>query len=364
MNYRVLVLPNRAVISLPVLRKLKELVRAGATVIGPQPKESGSIQNYPQCDAEVAKLAGELWNGNTGKGRVISGRTAREVLLAGGVKPDCELQPIADTGPAPQLDYIHRTIDDAEIYFIANRGTNAALIRATFRVTGKAPELWDAVSGENRYAAAYYELEDRTTLRLELPPCGSYFVIFREPAAAHPVRSASNEARITPLQELTGGWTVKFDTNWGGPAAAQFDSLVSWTERPEPGIKFYSGTATYSKTFEVKAESAKRKAEILLDLGNVRELAEVRVNGKSCGITWSPPFRVDITAAVQPGTNRLEVDVVNFWPNRIIGDASLPKEERRTQTNIRKLTARTPLMPSGLFGPVSLLQSDAAEKNR
>lgn len=220
------------------------------------------------------------------------------------------------------------------------------------------------MSGENRYAAAYYELEDRTTLRLELPPCGSYFVIFREPAAAHPVRSASNEARITPLQELTGGWTVKFDTNWGGPAAAQFDSLVSWTERPEPGIKFYSGTATYSKTFEVKAESAKRKAEILLDLGNVRELAEVRVNGKSCGITWSPPFRVDITAAVQPGTNRLEVDVVNFWPNRIIGDASLPKEERRTQTNIRKLTARTPLMPSGLFGPVSLLQSDAAEKNR
>ena len=197
-------------------------------------------------------------------------------------------------------------------------------------------------------------------LPLELPPCGSRFVIFREPAAAHPASAASNETKFSPLQELAVAWSVKFDTNWGGPESAQFDSLVSWTERAEQGIKFYSGTATYAKTFDYKTENRKQKAEIFLDLGNVHELAEVRVNGKSCGITWSPPFRVDITAALKPGANSLEVDVVNFWPNRIIGDASLPKEQRRTRTNIRKLTAKTPLITSGLLGPVRLMEAERA----
>ena len=155
---------------------------------------------------------------------------------------------------------------------------------------------------------------------------------------------------------MTGPWTVSFSTNWSGPASAEFDSLVSWTERPEPGIKFYSSTATYTKTFEL-TDSALRtpRSALLLDLGSVRELAEVKVNGQSCGITWTPPFRVDITKAVNPGVNKLEVEVVNFWPNRIIGDASLPKEERLTRTNIRKLTKDTPLMPSGLLGPVKIL---------
>ena len=369
MSYHVLVLPDRAVISLPVLRKLKELVEAGATVIGSQPTESGSLQNYPQCDAEVAKLAGELWNGQTGKGRVISGKTAREVLLAEGVKPDCELErrpparldvakPAGPEAGAPQLDFLHRTCEGAEIYFVANRSTNAESITATFRVTGKAPELWDAVSDEKRFAVAFNETNGRTTLPLELPPCGSRFVIFRQRAAAHPAVAASNEKKFSPMQELTGSWSVKFDTNWGGPESAQFDSLVSWTERAEPGIKFYSGTATYAKSFDWNSKLETRNSKLFLDLGNVRELAEVRVNGKSCGITWSPPFRVDITAAVKPGANKLEVDVVNFWPNRIIGDAGLPKEQRRTRTNIRKLTARTPLITSGLLGPVWLLGRD------
>jgi hypothetical protein len=155
------------------------------------------------------------------------------------------------------------------------------------------------------------------------------------------------------LQELTGPWTVRFDTNWAGPAEVQFDSLVSWPERPEPGIKFFSGTATYEQTFDLPQSAiSNRPSAILLDLGNVRELAEVKLNGKSCGITWTPPFRVDITHALQPGSNRLEIEVVNFWPNRIIGDAALPKEQRLTRTNIRKLTKDTKLMESGLLGPV------------
>ena len=133
-------------------------------------------------------------------------------------------------------------------------------------------------------------------------------------------------------------------------------------ERPKPGIKFYSGTAVYEKNFAVADVSRHHASRIKLifDLGDVRELAEVKVNGKSCGIFWCPPWRVDVTVAVKPGENKLQVEVVNFWPNRIIGDESLPKEQRLTQTNIRKLTAKTPLEPAGLLGPVKLLLERAA----
>ncbi len=137
-----------------------------------------------------------------------------------------------------------------------------------------------------------------------------------------------------------------------GRKSVQFDPLQSWTTRAEPGIKYYSGTAVYRKTFTCRLPAGQKR---LLDLGDVRELAEVKVNGHSCGIAWTPPFRVDITDAVKPGNNQLEIEVVNFWPNRIIGDQFLPPAGRFTKTNIRKLTKTTPLMESGLLGPVRLL---------
>ena len=163
---------------------------------------------------------------------------------------------------------------------------------------------------------------------------------------------------MTLVQELTGPWTVHFDPLWGGPATIQFDTLVSWPTRPEPGIKYYSGTAAYEKTFTWPAPDinpTNPPTHLLLDLGTVKELAEVKVNGQSCGIVWCPPWRVDITDAVKPGENHLTVEVVNFWPNRLIGDASLPANQRLTRTNIRKLTPLTQLMKSGLLGPVQLL---------
>jgi len=366
MGYRVLVLPDRNVISLPVLRKLKELTQAGATVVGPRPVRTGSLRDFPQCDGEVATIAAELW-GNcdgtsikehaVGRGRVVWGKTAREVLLGDGVRPDCEL---ASSEPNSQLDYIHRSDGGAEIYFVANRSPRVEGVRCTFRVAGKAPELWDAMSGQRRFAAAYAETEGRTTLSLELPPCGSMCVVFRESASQHPPKVTGTEARLVVLQEMGGSWAVRFDPKWGGPASATFDALVSWTARSEPGIRFYSGTATYSKSFDVSGDAgnAVGARRLVLDLGNVRELAEVRVNGQPCGITWAPPFRVDITKAVKPGANALEIDVVNFWPNRIIGDAGLPAKKRLTRTNIRKLTKDTKLMESGLFGPVRLLSGE------
>lgn len=358
MSYRVLVLPNYSAIALPVLRKVRELVAAGATVIGPRPSTAMSLAGYPQCDAMVQQLAGELWGPETagpaehkyGSGRVIAGRTAREVLSAGGILPDCDGIGIVNG----TLNYIHRRTADADIYFVANRSNQTVTAACTFRVKGLVPELWNAVTGEHRFALAYQVQPDgRITVPLQFDPCGSWFVVFRAPAAQHPPTGPRNFPEFTELQPLDADWTVAFDPKWGGPESAAFPRLVSWTTRPEPGIKYYSGTAVYRKTFTAPALPAGR--EVWLDLGQVDELAEVKVNGQSCGIVWTPPFRVRLTPALHSGANQLEVAVVNFWPNRIIGDAALPPAQRRTRTNIRKLTTQTSLMDSGLLGPVRLL---------
>jgi hypothetical protein len=353
MSYRVLELPERTVISEAVLRKLKELVNAGATIIGPKVEKAETLQNFPKCDANVAKIADELWNGKPGKGRIINGKSAREVLAADGIQPDCEFDSVST-----QFDYIHRIEKGAEIYFVANRTNQAVTATCAFRVTGKAPELWNAVTGEHFPASAYEDDGVRVRVPLDFTPCGSWFVIFREGSAKHPTRTKSNSPASEPVMEIPGPWTVRFDTNWGGPGPVQFDQLVSWTTRPESGIKFFSGTAAYEKSFHWENSKLNgQNSRLVLDVGNVRELAEIRLNGKPCGIVWAPPFRVDVTEALKPGENKLEIEVVNFWPNRIIGDATLPKEQRLTQTNIRKLTKDTKLTESGLLGPVQILST-------
>jgi hypothetical protein len=373
MSYRVLVLPNRDSISLPVLRKLSQLVKAGATVIGPKPARTHSLTDYPRCDEEVAQIADELWGNwdshvvrehKFGKGRVFDKGTTREVLLADGVQPDfeCRAGEASDPNGAqghPVLDYIHRTAGQAEVYFVANPSNGWEEAACTFRVAGKAPELWDPVSGTTRPAAAWSQGDGRSTLLIQFAPYGSMFVVFRKPAAklATPIAQRNFPIYGSP-QEISGPWTVQFDPKWGGPESAVFDQLVSWPERPEEGIKHFSGTAVYRKTFDL-AEALRRPGQhVALDLGDVKELAEVRLNGKNLGVLWAKPFRVDITDAVRLQNNQLEIEVVNFWPNRIIGDESLPPDKRLTRTNIRKLTKDTPLMPSGLLGPVSLLPEE------
>jgi hypothetical protein len=373
MSYRVLVLPNRQSISLPVLRKLRQLVKAGATVIGPKPAGTHSLTDYPACDAEAARIADELWGNwdsnltrqrGFGKGRVLDGITAREVLAADGVKPDFEYRPTPATDanatrPPVLLDYIHRATSRADIYFVANPSNAWAETDCTFRVAGKAPELWDPITGTTRAAAAWSQADGRTTLPLQFTPYGSMFIVFRKPSGG-PVAPGSqrNFPAYSSVQELTGPWTVHFDPHWGGPESATFAELVSWTQRPEEGIKHFSGTAAYQKTFDLPEAARRLGQRLVLDLGEVKELAEVRLNGKNLGIIWAMPFRVDITDAIRATNNQLEIEVVNFWPNRIIGDQSLAAEKRRTRTNIRKLTKDTPLMPSGLLGPVRVLAEE------
>jgi hypothetical protein len=300
-------------------------------------------------DVEIQEIASALWD----KGQVVADKSAREVLAAAGVQPDVEF--LGGNGNV-DLDYIHRRSGETDIYFVANRSKHAERAVCVFRIAGKAPELWNPVSGERSFAVAYAEDDGRTSVPLEFVPCGSWFVVFRRPSREHPADATSNAPQTTMLSKVNGPWQVTFDADRGGPGTVEFPRLVSWTKREESGIKFYSGTAVYRTTFELpkNQQPVDSTTHLQLDLGSVRELAEVKVNGRSCGIVWSPPFQVAISDAVRTGENHLEIEVVNFWPNRIIGDAALPPEERLTRTNIRELTQDTELMVSGLLGPVTL----------
>jgi hypothetical protein len=374
-SLRVSPIPSRAM-SIEVIQKLRELVRAGATIIGAPPEEAAGLGNYPKCDAEVQSVAAEIWGDLDGtnrtertfdKGRVIWGKSPRAVLLADGVQPDFTF-PGQEAQP-DKFDYLHRTSGDAEIYYVINRNNQSASQNFTFRVTGRQPEIFDPVSGGIRPANAFRQADGSTTLPLEFDRFGSDFVVFRKPIASKVAGQAeSNFPKLAKLQELSGPWNVAFDPAWGGPTNAEFPELISWTQRPEEGIKFYSGTATYRETFDLSdpAGSAKdtgRKTKrLFLDLGNVKEAAEVRLNGKKLGILWCFPWRVDITKSVEPTGNVLEIDVVNLWANRVIGDLGQPKEKRFTKTHeafrFDMLTKNTTPINSGLLGPVTLQQEE------
>ncbi len=354
MSYRLLVLPDLKVMSLAVLKKVEQLVQAGAAVAGPRPEQNPSLTGGADADATFKSLCERLW----GQGKILT-KPAKDVLSGLGVLPDFEAKGIQGTD---KLDYIHRRTGEAEIYFLSNQAAEPVRFTGVFRVQGKQPELWDAVTGQTRLATQFQPIQDRTAVSLELPPYGSLFVVFRKPAAAS--SSASNFPVLLPIQTLEGNWTVRFDPKWGGPEKpVTFPKLEDWTTRPEEGIKYYSGTATYRKSFDLQSKICNPKSKIFLDLGEVKEMAEVRLNGKDLGVVWCPPWRVEITGVVKAMGNELEIDVVNNWPNRMIGDGKLPKEKRFTKAAYMGTDwygpgadgKERPLFPSGLLGPVRMM---------
>jgi hypothetical protein len=346
MSYRVLVLPEDATISPEVLGKLQELVAGGVVVVGPKARRAPGLR---YSDEEVRKLAGPLWD--AGRENHVREQTLGEVLRSEGIPPDFEYR--GDGGAS--LNFIHRSTDGAEIYFVANRKERQEQLECTFRVSGRQPELWDPVTGQMRPAPAFQQMSGRTSMPLEFAPYGSMFVVFRAPIDANATGTASRNFPVfSSPHELAGPWQVRFDPRWGGPADATFETLVSWTSRPEAGIRYYSGTATYRKTFDVPEQLRGPGLRLALDLGEVRNVAQVRLNGKDLGVLWTKPFRAEITGPVRPTGNVLEIDVVNLWPNRLIGDATLPPEERLAKTNIT-YQKDSPLLDSGLLGRVNLL---------
>lgn len=397
MSYRVLVLPPNPRMTLLLVRKLKELVENGATVIAPRPTVSPSLADRGDGDAEIAKIAAEVWadcdgvhasEHQFGKGRVIWGKPLEEVLKPVGA--DC----LFEGDSADDVQFLHRRDGAAEIYFVVNTSqTKSCSTTATFRVGGKAPEIWNPRTGRVERPAEYRIADGRTVVPMHLDQQEGVFVVFREPAAKNavvsilkdgkPCASASvdwNDRRLellapeagsyqlefasgksvaldvkSPARSLpvVGPWQITFPPKWGAPASVTLDKLDSWSRHPDPGVKFFSGTATYSKDVEIPQDLLQGK-RLVLDLGKVKVMARVKLNGRDLGTLWKEPFRVDVTDAAKPGRNTLEIEVVNLWMNRLIGDFSLPENERFTWTTWNPVTATTPLSESGLLGPVCI----------
>jgi (4-O-methyl)-D-glucuronate---lignin esterase len=427
-SYRVLVLPERETMTATLLKKVRDLVEAGATVVGPRPRKSPSLAGYPECDAEVLALAAEVWGDCDGDkvtehpfglGRVVwvRGRTAAPNAAPAVPSPadpssasketwDVGAPPLnepeqygdfavvvgvlermavpQDFSSAAPLRWTHRRAGAIDIYFVANPENRAVETTGIFRVSGKRPELWDPVGGERLDPARFAMEGGRTSVPLRFEPYQSFFIVFRgTDSPAGPIAPAAPEAVFplpVELATLGGPWAVSFDPQRGGPDRVIFENLDDWSLRHEDGIKVYSGTAVYRKNFDLPRGASPEGGRLWLDLGEVRNIASVRLNGRDLGVVWCDPWRVDVTAAVKAKGNRLEVRVANLWPNRLIGDEREPPDAeyarggrlarwpdwllkgeprpspgRRTFATWKHYSADSPLLPSGLLGPVRVL---------
>jgi len=350
MSYRMLVLDENARRNtpLPVLRKIRDYVHTGAVVVGPKPIASPSNADD---QAEFQRIADELWGSGSGErtvgeGKVFAGMTIAEAVRALNIQPDFEyVKPQPDT----LLMFVHRKVSDGEIYWVNNRHDREENVDATFRVTGKAPELWHADTGVIE-PVSYRIVNGRTVVPLRLNGNDAVFVVFRKPATAQSLTVPDKTE--TQLATVEGSWTVAFQPDRGAPAQVMFDDLASWTENSDPGVKYFSGVAAYSKTIQAPDAWFNSGAEIWLDLGDVKDIAEVAVNGELVAGAWRKPFRVNVTDALKAGANTLEVKVANVWVNRMIGD----QQPGATQiTSTQSYQADSPLLPSGLLGPVRLV---------
>ena len=410
MTYAILVLPDRKAIPYDVLLKINDLVRHGATIIGPKPEYTTGLKNYTDASKKLSNLADVMWSDVDGKtvmerkyyeGKIIWGKNLRTVLEEMQVTPDFSYQSDQDSA---FIDYIHRTTKNADIYFIANRKERDEHLNVEFRIKDRIPELWYPDNGTMIAQTIYTSENDRIKMPLRLDPYGSVFVVFQNDTGSKshyisidyqgnqifPMPEDTKNADAIPemidnsnmifayrgkygltdkkgnneeieivsdpsVQTIDGNWQVAFDPKWGGPSNITFDSLISWPDYPLDSVKYYSGTATYTKDFKVASNFlTPDKYQLMLDLGTLYNLAEVYVNGQKLGVLWKKPFRIDISKAVKAGENHLEIKVVNLWPNRIIGDQFLPEDQRFTKTNVAKFTQDYPLRPSGLLGPVKI----------
>jgi alpha-L-rhamnosidase len=353
MSYRLLALDKYSKhMSLPVLRALHKLVEQGAVVAGEKPLDTPSLADDA---AEFKKLSDELFGAgtgvrNVGKGSVYTGQNAEAALKALHVAPDFDY---AKPANGQQIAFAHRKLADGDLYFLDNRGDSESAVDASFRVTGRAPELWYSETGKTA-PASFTIAGGRTNVPLHFEPWGTVFVIFRKPTkeTSHTVPKANE----TQLATVDGPWTVAFQSGRGAPESIALDKLISWDQSSDKGVKYFSGTGTYTKTIQASPDWFKKGAMLWIDLGDVKNLAVVTVNGKELGTVWHAPYRVDVTAALKPGSNEVSVKVINAWVNRLIGDLQPDASKKYTLSSWPAYKKDSPLLPSGLIGPVAILQ--------
>ncbi len=413
MSYALLALPDEVAMDWDVLKRIEQLVLNGATVVGSKPSRAYSLNQATRTDAQVKLLADKLWGecdgvnvteNKYGKGKIVWGKTLRRILDDKQISPDIQLRQEDDQN---DIDFIHRRHGESDIYFVINKSAQWKKIDCAFRVEGKIPEFWHPDTGEINKQNHYRLDGAQTWVPITLPPNGSIFVVFKDKAPdlriesiirnPNPDAQAQNEYltvienedtewvtnvalagryKFTDNQQrvreinvadlpspltLSGAWEIRFPHGWGIPTVVEFPELISWIDSELEAIQYFSGIANYRKSFEIPSDWVNGEYQFLLDLGKVKEIARVYLNGHSLGVVWKEPFCLDITKFIQAGENYLVVDIANVWNNRLVGDGKLPPEERRTNSNIIKGPKAwgkpwkdVPLIDAGLIGPVEI----------
>jgi hypothetical protein len=390
-TYSLLVLPDCQTMLPSVLRKIEQLVSAGATIVGSPPLKSPSLMDYPKCDRQLQQIARRLWGSletpavltqrQYGKGRIYWGgpfsksenelyptyNATVELLTDMGVSED-----FTATGP---VRYIHRRTENYDIYFVANKSPKMIKVDCTFRDGSNRPELWIPITGNMCRITQYHYREDkRTTIPMRFEPYESFFVLFPHKQAERlgNVLPEASFAEPKTIAVVSGPWNVSFDPKWGGPEKIIFDKLEDWTKCNERGIKYYSGLATYRKSFDLP-DPQSLDGDFYLDLGEVHNIARVQLNGKDLGVVWTAPWHRKITNVVRKKDNHLKIEVANLWTNRLLGDQQEPDANVRTvqwpsgllegkpwpagrYTFTTKSFGKNelPLLKSGLIGPVTV----------
>ncbi len=355
MRYEVLVLPQTSEMSLPVLRKIRDLVSNGATILGSKPQKNPGLTGYPASDNELNEIANELWGDldgtsrtqrNYGKGKLFWGLTPKQVMEILKIPADIEYSSALDS----KLSWIHRRADDEDIYFIVNGNDKPQELIARFRLNGKNVEAWNPASGEITLPG-YTMNENSTTVSLNLNEREVVFLIFKNKARDSIRAQATRQIEL--LSTIEGPWELSFAPNPGAPEKISLQELSSWTANADSSIKYFSGTATYTKTIDASKTWFKAGKRIVLDLGRVGDMAEVTLNGKTLELIWKAPYQADITDVLKPGKNQLIIKVTNEWTNRLIGDRLMPNK-KVLDAYTAPFGGMYQLTESGLMGPVKI----------
>jgi hypothetical protein len=396
-EYRLLVMPRHPRLTPEIARAVERLIKGGATIVGPRPMTSPSLTGYPQCDREVEQIAKKLWN----SGKISAEQNLQAVFDRLHLPPDFSYE---SKTPNVRLNFARRNLEEGDLYLVASADAQVRDFIAHFRVSGLVPEIWNAVTGQRVTVAAYTDNRQQISFPMRLAQNQSLFVLFRRPdknqmpvaqvqaagggfvPATAVTFAPQGGIRLTAPQgdyELTladgakkhvqvecpknisldNGWVVNFPEGFGAPPSITMDHLMDLSKSDDAGVKYFSGTASYLKTFTLEPQQTKDGLLVTLNLGEVGDGAEVTVNGKNVCTLWAYPFAVDITSYIKTGQNRIEINVSSVLHNRFIGDAGLPSEKRITQpfsdstppfSNTKPFEHDTPLRPSGLIGPVRL----------
>jgi hypothetical protein len=375
-SYGLLVIPGKMkmspdggeCMSLEVAKKLLDLANEGATLIlSHKPVQTLGWQNSGEADRRLKLVIDELFSGKSttiadpsggqftcwrrGKGRIVLGPYQAETFDKLGIPRDFSAR--GERGSqAGSVAWNHRREGRQEIYFVANQLDQSRTLELTFRVQGKVPELYDPVTNETRRCSQWQSTDGLTKFSYRFEPNESLFVLFNEGGLSS--GSGKNWTETVNEMTISGDWTVQFDPAFGGPdQPVLFNGLTDWSTNSDERIRYYSGTAIYSKSFQWEKNGTDKEA-LWLELGSFANIAEVKLNDLACGASWTAPFRIRIDRALKQGENTLEIAVTNTWANRLMGDHKLPEGKRITWTTAPYRLEGKPMLPAGLLGPVAI----------